>query len=111
MPRAREGAKVRFTPLFVTRKALAPGLYWDTEQKGLALRVEPTDHRSYVAIYSFHARPRWCTIGGPKAIDLSVARKQARLVMNAVAEGRDPAAERKAERAAGTFEELAARYV
>jgi integrase len=111
MPKAREGAKLKFTPLFVSRKALEPGLFWDTEQKGLALRVEPSGHRSYKTIYSFHGRPRWYTIGDAKAIDLSVARKQARLVMNAVAEGRDPAAERKAERAAGTFEELAARYV
>lgn len=31
--------------------------------------------------------------------------------MNAVAEGRDPQAERKAQRTLGTFEELAARYV
>jgi integrase len=111
MPKAREGAKLKFNPLFITRKVLEPGLFWDTEQKGLALRVEPTGHRSYKVIYTFNGRPRWYTIGDAKAIDLSVARKQARLVMNDVADGRDPAAERKAERAAGTFEELAARYV
>jgi integrase len=105
----REGAKLNFTPLFVTRKALAPGLFWDLKQKGLALRVSET-HRSYLAIYSRLGRARWLTIGDARAIDLAVARKQARAVMNAVAEGRDPAAERKAERMAGTFEELAQRY-
>jgi integrase len=110
MPKAREGAKLKFSPLFIARKVLPPGVYWDTEQPGLALRVAP-NHRSYVTVYSFHARPRWYTIGDAKAIDLSQARKVARKVMNAVADGRDPAAERKAERMAGTFEELAQRYV
>jgi integrase len=111
MPKAREGAKLKFSPLFVSRKALAPGLYWDTAQRGLALRVEPSDHRSYVAIYSFHSRPRWCTLGHVKAIDLSVARKAARQIMNRVAEGGDPAAEKRAQRMAGTLTEMHQRYV
>jgi integrase len=107
----REGAKRNFSPLFVARKALAPGVYWDTKQKGLALRVAATDYRSYACIYSFHSRPRWYTVGDAKAIDLSTARKVARSIMNAVAEGRDPQAEKKAERMAGTFAELAERYL
>src|SRR5215475_8203581 len=105
--RPRDDAKVRFTNLFVKRASLRPGLFWDIEQKGLALAVRPSGHKSYKAIYSYHGRPRWYHIGDAKAIDLAHARKQARRVMNAVAEGSDPQAERKA----GTFEELAKRYV
>src|ERR1019366_3036735 len=39
------------------------------------------------------------------------ARKLAHRIMFAVAEGKDPAAKKKAERSKGTFEELATRYV
>ena len=103
--------KRKLSPLFVSRKNLPPGLVWDTEQKGLALAVQPTGHRSYKIIYSRHGRPRWLTLADANAIGLADARKHARRIMNAVAEGKDPAAERKAQRMAGTFEELAARYV
>jgi integrase len=104
-------AKVKFTPLFVRRKNLRTGVFWDTEQKGLALAVRPSGQRSFKCVYSFHGRPRWYHIGPADGIDLAVARKEARKVMNAVAEGHDPQAEKKAERRAGTFEDLAARYV
>src|SRR5262245_14012874 len=109
--RPRDDAKVRFTNLFVKRASLRPGLFWDIEQKGLALAVRPTGHKSYKAIYSYHGRPRWYHIGDAKAIDLGQGGKQGPRGMNAVAEGSDPQAERKAKRMAGTFEELAKRYV
>jgi len=104
-------AKVKFTPLFVRRKNLRTGVFWDTEQKGLALAVRPSGQRSFKCVYSFRGRPRWYHIGPADGIDLAVARKEARKVMNAVAEGHDPQAEKKAERRAGTFEDLATRYV
>jgi integrase len=111
VPKARDGAKLKLTPFFVTRKKLSPGLYWDTKQDGLAIRVQPTGYKAYVAIYTVHGRPRWYTIGSANGIDLTTARKQARSVMNAVVEGKDPQADKKAKRLAGTFEELANSYV
>jgi integrase len=86
-------------------------LVWDSKQYGLALAVEPTGGRAYKCIYSFHGRPRWYHIGKVKTVGLSDARTLAARVMLAVAEGKDPAAERRAERGAGTFAELAERYV
>src|SRR5262249_60287266 len=44
-------------------------------------------------------------------VGLSDARRIAARIKLAIAEGKDPAADRKAERAAGTFAELAERYV
>jgi integrase len=67
--------------------------------------------RAWKCIYSFHGRPRWLHIGKASAIGLSDARRLAAEAMLAVARGQDPAAERKAERGAGTFADLAARYV
>src|ERR1019366_1291157 len=86
-------------------------LVWDTFQRGLALQVRPSGHRAWKCVYTHHGRPRWYHIGNAAAIGLSDARKLARRVMFQVAEGKDPAAEKKAERSKGTFEELATRYV
>jgi integrase len=84
---------------------------WDTYQRGLVLRVQPTGQKSWKAVYSHGGRPRWYHVGDASAIGLTEARRIAAKVMLAVAEGKDPVAERMAERGAGTFAELAERYV
>jgi integrase len=86
-------------------------LIWDTLQRGLALRVRPTGGKSWVTIYSRHGRPRWLHLGDANAIALGDARTLAAEAMLAVARGQDPAAEKKAERGAGTFADLAERYL
>jgi integrase len=53
---------------------------------------------------------RWYHIGAVDAFGLDKARKTAARVMYEVSEGKDPAAERKADRIEGTFEELVTRY-
>src|SRR5262245_59477974 len=89
----------------------APYLVWDTHARGLALKVMPTGSKAWKAIYSFRGRPRWLHLGDASVIGLADARVLTAEAMLAVARGRDPAAEKKAERGAGTFAELAARYV
>ncbi len=109
----RPAQKRRLTELFV-RKAKPHDeayLVWDTHQRGLALRVWPTGKRSWYAVYSRQGRPRWLYMGDANAIALADARMLAAKAMLAVAEGKDPAAEKKAERGAGTFADLAARYL
>jgi hypothetical protein len=86
-------------------------LLWDTYQRGLALLVQPSGYRSFKLIYRHHNRPRWLTIGAADAIGLAEARRLAAELMLEVIRGRDPQAERRAERGAGTFAELARRYV
>ncbi len=80
-------------------------MVWDSHQRGLAVVVQPTGHKAWKCVYPFHGRPRWYHIGNAAAIDLADARKLASRVMFKVAEGNDPAAERKAERGKGTFED------
>jgi hypothetical protein len=108
----RAARKRNLTELFI--KKVKPEnsrfLVWDTKQHGLALQVEPTGMRAWKCIYSFHGRPRWLNIGKTNAIGLADARTLAAEAMLAVAKGKDPAAEKKAERGAGTFAELAARW-
>jgi integrase len=86
-------------------------LIWDAKQSHLALQVQPTDSKAWKVIYSRHGRPRWLHLGDASAIGLADARAMAAEAMLAVAKGGDPAAERKAERGAGTFAELAEKYL
>jgi integrase len=89
----------------------APYLVWDSHRHGLAIRVQPTGRKSWNVIYSRQGRPRWLHLGDATAIDLATARLMAGEAMVAVAKGKDPAAERKAERGAGTFADLADKYL
>ncbi len=86
-------------------------LIWDTKEHGLALRVQPSGTKSWTVIYSRRGRPRWLHLGSADVIGLADARLKAKKTMLAVAEGKDPAAEKRAERSKGTFEELHKRYV
>ena len=85
-------------------------MLWDTKQKGLALQVRPIGHRALKVIYPFHNRSRWLHLGDATAIDLVQARQLANEAMFAVARGKDPQAEKKAQHSADTFAELADRY-
>lgn len=101
------------TDLFI--KAIKPQakrvLYWDTKQEGLVLSVEPTGGKSYKLIYTHSGRPRWFTIGKFGKIGLKEARKIAREKMGEIYRGVDIQGEKVAARKAGTFEDLAARYI
>jgi integrase len=109
----RQADKRKLTELFVRKAKPRDRAYlvWDTHQRGLALRVQPTGSKSWVTVYSRHGRPRWLRHGDANAIALGDARTLSAEAMLAVARGNDPAAEKKAERGAGTFADLAGKYV
>jgi integrase len=109
----RSALKRRLTELTVTNAKPRASAYqiWDTKAGGLALRVQPGGSKSWVVVYSRHGRSRWLTLGPADRIGLADARIEATKITLAVAQGGDPAAERKAERGAGTFADLAAKYV
>src|SRR5262245_14873665 len=106
---ARPTNKRKLTDRFV--RTIVPDLSrvvitWDAKQPGLCLAVHPTGKKMWRTVYRASARPVWLTIGDARSISLADARRIAARVGLAVAEGKDPAAERRAERAAGTFAEL-----
>jgi len=85
---------------------------WDTLQRGLALRVQPSGHLAWKCVYTIRGRgPRWYHLGNARAISLADARRLVGKIMVAVAEGGDPHADRLALRGRGSFEQAAARYV
>jgi integrase len=106
---SRQPNRRNLTELFVrrVRPEAAPFNVGDDKERGLVLRVHPTGRRAFKYVYS-RGRPRWYHIG---EVGLDDARRMAARIKLAVAEGKDPAAERRAERGAGTFADLAARYV
>ena len=110
---AREVNRRKLTDLFVSsRKAQERAeLIWDVKQPGLALSVRPTGKKAWKVIYRHHGRPRWLHLGDVRKIGLADARRLAAKIMLDVIEGKDPAAERRAERLTGTFADLAAQYV
>jgi integrase len=109
----RPALKRRLTELSVRKLKPKTASYvvWDTLQRGLAIRVQPTGARAWKVVYSRHGRPRWYHIGDAGAVGLADARRITARVMLEVIEGKDPAAERKAERGSGTFADLHAKYL
>jgi hypothetical protein len=109
----RAARKQRLTELSArrARPQAQPFLLWDAKQSHLALRVRPSGSRTWVTIYSRHGRPRWLTLANANAIGLADARTMAAEAMLAVAKGKDPAAEKKADRDVGTFADLHRRYL
>jgi integrase len=111
--RLRAPRKLRLTELKVrkARTSDTATIIWDSVQRGLALRVQPTGGKSWYCVYTRHGRSRWLRLGHADAIGLADARTLAAEAMLAVARGKDPAAEKKAERGAGTFAELHDKYL
>lgn len=78
---------------------------WDSHTRGLGLRTQVSGAKSFYAVFRYRGQRRTYYIGSA-SIGLESARKVAGRVIQAAAEGRDMVAERKAERAAGTFKQL-----
>ena len=86
--------------------------YWDADHPGFGLRVSAGGRKAWVAMYRHGNVKRRLTLGTYPALSLADAREKASAVHHTVQyEGADPAAAKKAERAAETFAEVAADYI
>src|SRR5215469_2329335 len=86
--------------------------YWDADNPGFGLRVSAGGRKAWVAMYRYGNVKRRLTLGTYPALSLAEAREKAGAANHAVQyDGADPAAAKKAERAAETFAELAADYI
>jgi len=85
--------------------------YWDTVITGLGLRVSETGRKSWVVMYRNQGRLRRMTLGTYPKKSLATARNEAGDILGRASGGKDPAAEKNAERKAGTFSELADLYL
>jgi integrase len=104
--------------LTLTAKALAglkPGPkradYFDSGLSGFHVRVTPTGVKTFSVLYRHAGRLRRLSIGTYPPWTLADAREAATEALRAASKGKDPAAEKKRDRAAETFGELADAYV
>jgi integrase len=108
--------KRKLSPLTITklRPRAHTFLVWDTLERGLAVQIRSSGHRSFKFVYHYKGRSRWFHIGAADAVSLASARQEATRLRLEVHQGKDPATERRASSAAsttGTFGVIASRYV
>ena len=91
----------KLTERAIERLACEPGrrdqLVFDSEQRGLAVRVMASGSKTYLAQYVTAGQKRRVPLGSVDAISLAAARDAARTVMGQVAQGADPATQRRAK--------------
>lgn len=85
--------------------------YIDATLPGFGLRIAAGGARTWTITYHRGRYVRRITLGRYPLVSLADARAQAKLVLAAVTQGRDPAAETRAKRYAITFADLAKEYV
>jgi integrase len=85
--------------------------YFDKSTPGFGLRVTSSGHRSWICLYRYKGEKRRYTIGTYPQLGLGDAREEAKEVLRRAAKGEDPATEKKRERKAETFRELATLYL
>jgi integrase len=109
------GAKVRITKRVVDQagpKGDEENWIWDADVRGLFLRVYTTGRKSFALKYRVGRRQRILTlgpVGAPWTIEL--ARRRAREILVAIANGVDPQVERVAARDALTIAEIIDLYL
>jgi integrase len=84
---------------------------WDTHQRGLALRVQPSGVKTFEVAYHHAGRLRWYVIDRYGAIGLKEARDAARIIRAKAALGGDPQGEKIASRVGDTLAQIHERYV
>jgi integrase len=70
-------------------------LVFDGEQRGLAVRVTASGGKTFLAQYTVRGQKRRIPLGSCQAVSLARARDSVRKIMGDVANGMDPASERK----------------
>lgn len=102
------------TPQFI--KAMEPPargnrIEWDTQERGLGIRITAGGHRAFVLRYVVQGRERRMTLGEYPILTLTAAREIARARKGEVVKGADPLARKQERRDAMTLGKAVALYL
>jgi integrase len=102
------------TPQFI--KAMEPPasgnrVEWDTQERGLGVRITAGGYRAFVLRYVAQGRERRMTLGDYPTLTLMAAREIARSRKGEVVKGADPLRAKEAQRTALTLGRAVERYV
>ncbi len=86
-------------------------ILWDSALKGFGLRIEPSGTKTFLVRYRAAGRKRFVAIGRFGQLTPEQARGLAQETLADVRRGRDPADERRRERAALSVADLTARFL
>lgn len=105
-----------FTEARIRRLASAPeGLkrlyYRDPRTRGFMIAVTPSGKKTFLLYRKVNRRPERITIGAWPDLSVEVARKKAEEMNGAIAQGENPAEERRQNRLEGSFANLFERYL
>src|SRR5579872_1261307 len=85
---------------------------FDDELPGFGVRVKASGSKSWIVQYrNAHGRSRRFTFGRYGVLTPEKARKRAKGILGDISKGADPAAEKRAARAAATVSELCDQYL
>ena len=85
--------------------------YWDDELKGFGLRVSPKGKKSFLVQYRQDGRSQRVRIGQFGKITAFNARRDARILLGKIAQGKSPADKARIKRNSPTFDEVAQRFI
>ncbi|WP_282609388.1 site-specific integrase [Pelagibius sp. Alg239-R121] len=85
-------------------------IVFDTEVRGLGVRVYAGGEKAFVLSYRFKGKKKRITLATYGTLTLTEARKLARRKLAQIADGIDPAEQRAQERTQGTLKKLAEAY-
>src|SRR5215472_1178065 len=115
VPRGRISRRIHFTDRTVKTIKLPPAPlqidYYDESLPGFGLRASYNGRKAWIVLCRCGGVKRRLTLGRVDLIPLVEARELARRALKDAAVGIDPAAKKKADRAALTFKRLVERYV
>ncbi len=85
--------------------------FWDEDLPGFGVRISAAGRKTWTVMYRLGRRKVRLTLGTYPPVPLAKARDEAKAALARVQGGGDPAAERRAERDADSFGQLAAAYI
>ena len=85
--------------------------YWDDDLKGFGLRLSPQGKKSFLIQYRKDGRSKRIRIGQFGNITAFNARRDARILLGKIAQGKSPADKARVKRNSPTFDDVAARFI